>query len=110
MSENCPIKELIEFFKAAIKDANTPLPESLSLHARECKSCQNLLCSPKHWKAFVRANDLEGRPLQVEALGHLPTHHLPLVTKPKGYRLLVAKLRLATQSAQGQHGSQGMCD
>lgn len=69
MSENCPIKELTEFFKAAIKDANTPLPESLSLHAKECKFCQNLLCSPKHWKAFVRANDLEGRPLQVEALG-----------------------------------------
>lgn len=69
MSENCPIKELTEFFKAAIKDANTPLPESLSLHAKECKFCQNLICSPKHWKAFVRANDLEGRPLQVEALG-----------------------------------------
>ncbi|MBP5470974.1 MAG: hypothetical protein J6Z11_17225 [Candidatus Riflebacteria bacterium] len=75
MSENCPIKELIEFFKAAIKDANTPLPESLSLHARECKSCQNLLCSPKHWKAFVRANDLEGRPSQVEALGNTAPHN-----------------------------------
>ena len=59
MSENCPIKELIEFFKAATKDANTPLPESLSLHAKECKSCQNLICSPKHWKAFVRANDFQ---------------------------------------------------
>ena len=70
MSENCPIKELIEFFKAAIKDANTPLPESLSLHAKECKFCQNLICSPMHWKAFVRANDLDGRPLQVEALGN----------------------------------------
>jgi hypothetical protein len=29
-----------------------------------------LLCSPKLWKAFVRANDLEGIPLQVEALGN----------------------------------------
>ncbi len=61
MSENCPIKELIEFLKSAIEDANTPLPESLSLHAKECKSCQNLLCSPKLWKAFVRANDFAKR-------------------------------------------------
>ena len=32
MSENCPIKELLDFLKEAIKDKNTQLPESLSAH------------------------------------------------------------------------------
>ena len=60
MSENCPINELLCFLKEAIKDKNTQLPENLSLHAKECKACHNLLCSPKHWGAFVRANEIKG--------------------------------------------------
>ncbi len=57
MSENCPINELLGFLKEAIKDKNTHLPENLSLHAKECKACHDLLCSPKHWEAFVKANN-----------------------------------------------------
>ena len=71
MSENCPIKELLDFLKEAIKDKNTQLPESLSLHAKECKACHNLLCSPNHWKAFVRAN--EEAPLLAGELSAKPT-------------------------------------
>lgn len=57
MSENCPINELLDFLKEAIKNKNIHLPENLSLHAKECKACHDLLCSPKHWEAFVKAND-----------------------------------------------------